>query len=108
MDLEFTTEWKNRNKGESEKTKLTYLPPIDASITNLSTICRLFQTLDAGAYVNAYRVLINYPDIFSKIYLHLRDFYFMQKAFTILGALVKRSGFEDVIFHAGVCSKSSS
>ena len=64
---------KNRVKEECEKTKLTYLPPTDASITDFGNIYKLFEmlllwagkvnvpyinlTLDAGAYVNAYRVL---------------------------------------------------
>ena len=59
-----------------EKTKLTYLPPIDSSITDFNTIYKLFEilliraekvsmpfvnlTLDAGAYINAYRVICNY------------------------------------------------
>ena len=61
---------KNRVKEEREKTKLTYLTPIDASITDFGTIYKLFEmlllragkvntpyvnlTLDAGAYINAY------------------------------------------------------
>ena len=64
---------KNRVKEECKKTKLTYLPPTDASITDFGNIYKLFEmlllwagkvnvpyinlTLDAGAYVNAYRVL---------------------------------------------------
>ena len=78
---------KNGVKEECEKTKLTYLSPIDATITDFGTIYKLFEmllpragkvnvpyvnvTLDAGAYVNAYRVLCNYPDKFSKVVLRL-------------------------------------
>ena len=61
-------------------------------------------TLDAGACVIAYRMSCNYPDKFSKIALHLGDFHFMKDVFIMLGTLVKGSGFEDVIFQAGVCS----
>ena len=57
--------------------------------------------------MNAYRVFFNYPDKFLKIALHLEDFHFMKKVFTILGTLVEESGFEDVIFQAGVCSTVS-
>ena len=35
------------------------------------------------------------------IVLRLGDFYFMKEVFTMLGTLVKGSGFEDVIFQAG-------
>ena len=71
---------KNRVKEECEKTKLTYLPPTDASITDFGTIYKLFEmlllwsgkvnmpyvnlTLDTGVYVNAYWVLCNYPNKF--------------------------------------------
>ena len=114
---------KNEVKEECEKIKLTYLPPIDASITDFGTIWKLFEmlllragkvnvpyvnlTLDVGAYVNAYRVLCNYPDKFSKIVLHIEDFHFMKEVFTMLGTLVKVSVSEDVIFQAGVCSTGS-
>ena len=114
---------KEKTAVEYMKTKLTYLPPIDVSITDFSTIYKLFEilllraeknnmpyvslTLDAGAYVNAYRVLTNYPKKFAKIVLHLGDFHFMKESFTILGTLVKGSGFEDVVFQAGVCSTGS-
>ena len=36
---------KNGVKEECEKTKLTYLPPIDASITDFGTIYKLFEML---------------------------------------------------------------
>ena len=61
---------KNGVKEEFKKTKLTYLPPINASITGFGTIYKLFEmlllmagnvnmphvnlALDTGAYVNAY------------------------------------------------------
>ena len=36
---------KNGVKEECEKTKFTYLPPIDASITDFGTIFKLFEML---------------------------------------------------------------
>ena len=114
---------KNGVKKEYEKTNLTYLPPIDALITGFGTIYKLVEilllrarkvnepyvnlTLNAEGYLNAYRVLCNYPDTFSKLVLHLGDFHFMKEIFTVLDTLMKRSGFEDVIFLAGVCSTGS-
>ena len=111
---------KNGVKEECVKTKLTYLPPTDVSVTDFGTIYKLFEmlllrarkvnvpyvnlTLDAGAYVNAYQMLCNYPNKFSKIVLHIGNFHFMKEVFTMLGTLVKGSGFEDVIFQAGVWS----
>ena len=114
---------KNGVQEERKKTKLTYFPPTNVSITDFDTIYKLFEmlllqagkvnvpyvnlTLDAGAYVNEYRVLCNYPDKFSKIVLHLGHFNSMKELFTMLGTLMKGSGFEDVIFQAGVYSTRS-
>ena len=39
--------------------------------------------------------------------MHLGDFHFMKEVFTMLGTLVKGSGFDDVIFQAGGCSTGS-
>ena len=61
-------------------------------------------TVDAGAYANAYRVVCNYPKVFSNLILHLGDFHYMEELFGIVGTLVKASGFEDIIFQAGVSS----
>ena len=111
------------NAADLKKTNLTYLPPINSPITHYDTIYELFKTLqtratitkmryvnltlDAGAYVNAYRVLCNYPKVFSNLILHLGDFHYMKELFGIVGTLVKASGFEDIIFQAGVCSTGS-
>ena len=73
----------NRDFQKLKKTLLTYLPPINSSITFFDTIYKLFEmlqtrafkakmtyinmTLDVGAYVNAYRVLCNYPEKFPKL-----------------------------------------
>ena len=63
--------------------------------------------LDAGAYVNAYSVLCNYPKVFSNLILHLGDFHHMKELFGIVRTLVKASALEDIIFQAGVRSTSS-
>ena len=64
-------------------------------------------TLNAGVYVNAYRVLCNCPKVFSNLILHLGDFHYMKEFFGIVGTLVKASGFENIIFQAGFCSTGS-
>ena len=105
------------------KTVLTYLPPLNAPITEFSTIYKLFEilqarafqsnmpyvnlTFDVGAVINAFRVLWNYPTRFSNIVLHLGDFHFMKEVFSILGKLISGSGFEDIIFQADICSTGS-
>ena len=105
------------------KTVLTYLPPLNAPITEFSTIYKLFEilqaralqsnmpyvnlTFDVGAVINGFRVLWNYQTRFSNIVLHLGDFHFMKEVFSILGKLISGSGFEDIIFQADICSTGS-
>ena len=64
-------------------------------------------TLDVGAAMNAERVLWNYPLKFKNVLIHLGDFHFMKENFGVIGKIVKGSGFEDIIFQAGVCSTAS-
>ena len=106
-----------------QKTKLTYLPPINAPITDFATMAKVFETvqerakrnntlfanitLDVGAAMTAYKVLWNYQDKFKNVVIHLGDFHFMKEVFAILGKLVTGSGFEDIIFQAGLCSAGS-
>ena len=97
-----------------EETKLTYLPPINAPITDLSTICKIFEviqkradrvnmqyaniTFDIGAAIDAHKVLWNYSEPFISIIIHSGDFHLMKETFAVLGKLVCGSGFEDVFF----------
>ena len=105
-----------------QKTKLKYLPSINAPITDFETIAKVFETvqecvkrnnilytnitLDVGAAMIAYRVLWNYPAKLKTIIIHLGDFHGMKEIFAMLGKLVTGSGFED-IFQAGLCSGGS-
>ena len=100
-----------------EKTVLTYLPPINASVTNFSTMDIVFQsiqrcaekahmpyanlTLDVRAAMNAYKLLWKYPEKYKNIIIHLDDFHFLKEGFAMLGKLVSGSGFEDIIFQRG-------
>ena len=106
-----------------QKTVLTYLPPIDAPITEFSTMAKVFDiiqeqarkksmpyaniTLDVGAAMNAYKVLWNHPERFKNVVIHLGDFHFMKEVFGVLGKVISGSGFEDVIFQSGLCSSGS-
>ena len=110
--------------GESlTKTVLTYLPPLLTPITEGNTIYKIFEiiqkraikmtipypniTFDIGAAMNAFKVLWNYPEKFSNIVIHLGDFHYMKEGFILMGKLIGGSGFEDVIFQAGICSSGS-
>ena len=99
-----------------KKTVLTYLPPINAKVTEFATIYQYLRylqrlaaevnmpyvnvTLDVGAAMNAERMLWNYPDTFKNVLIHLGDFHFMKENFGVMGKIIKGSGFEDVIFQA--------
>ena len=90
-----------RTLTKTEKTILTYLPPINSPITEFSTIYEIFEivqkkavkrnikyaniTFDIGVAMNAYKVLWNYPDKFKNIVIHLGDFHFIKEVFAILG-----------------------
>ena len=58
---------------------------------------------DIGAAMNTFKVLWNYPEKFSNIVIHL----YMKEGFILMGTLIGGSGFEDVIFQAGICSSGS-
>ena len=110
-------------KSSVQKTVVTYLPPINASVNEFSTIYRYLTamqklcfevnmpyvnvTLDCGAAINAYKLIWNYPTVFDNIIIHLGDFHFMKEIFTVLGRLVKGSGFEDIVFLSNLSSSGS-
>ena len=64
-------------------------------------------TLDVGAAMNAFKVVWNYPETFHNVVIHLGDFHLMKEIFSILGILVKGSGFEEIIFQSGLCTSGS-
>ena len=64
-------------------------------------------TLDCGAAMNAFKLVWNYPTVFDNIIIHLGDFHFMKEIFSVLGMLVKGSGFEDIVFQSNLSSSGS-
>ena len=88
---------------------MTYLPPICSPITEYSTIIEMFHqsrklhiTLDVGAAIKAFHVIWNKPDEWSDIIIHLGDFHAMMAFFLVIGRFIESSGFEDVLFQAGL------
>ena len=102
---------------------LTYLPPINAQVTDFATIFRYLSylqklaketnmpfvkvTLDVGAAMNVYKLIWNYSRIFENVVVHLVNFQFIKENFGVIGKIIKGSGFEDVVFQASVCSSGS-
>ena len=116
-------ETKLRNLHANEpirKTVMTYLPPLTTKITEYSTIKKYLDymkkltnevnmpyvslTLDVGAAMNTWKLIWNYPELYSNVLIHLGDFYYLKENF---GKLVLNSGFEDIIFQFGICSQES-
>ena len=107
----------------TEKTVMTYLPSINAPVNEFSTmfgfltymqkLCKEVNmpyvniTLDLGAAMPAYKVVWNYPNIFSNVIIHLGDFHFMKEAFAVLEMLIEGSGFEDIAFQSGISTTGS-
>ena len=110
-------------QAHSKATLMTYLPPISTPITEYSTIIEMFHksrqlakqsntsythiTLDVGAAIKAFHVVLNNPNAWSDIIIHLGDFHAMMTFFGVTGRFVEGSGFEDVLFQAGLCSSGS-
>ena len=82
-----------------QKTIETYLPPINAKVTEFMTIKRYMEylqglaedmnmpyvniTLDVGAAMNAYILTWNQPELFSNIIIHLGSFHFLKENFQV-------------------------
>ncbi|CAB3982425.1 Hypothetical predicted protein [Paramuricea clavata] len=63
--------------------------------------------LDLSAAMNAYKFIWNFPLKFNNVVIHLGDFHFIKENFGVIGGIVEASGFEDVVYQAGVCSYGS-
>ena len=102
------------------KTTITFLPVIRNPITDFSTViesiyqsqkyaakCNMIYThitTDAGAAAKFYQVVWNNPIEFKNVLIHLGDFHAMQELFTIIGKVVKGSGFEDILYQVDLCT----
>ena len=112
-----------RKNISAKKTVVTYLPPINASVTSFTTIYQYLSymqrlcveanmpyvnvTLDCGAAINCFKLIWNYSTVFDNVIVHLGDFHFMKEIFTVLGTLVKGSGFEEVVFQSNLSTSGS-
>ena len=90
----------HRDKQNLCKTVVTYLPRINAKVTEFSTIftyLEYFQnlarqanmkyvnvTLDCGAAINAYKTIWQYQMKFENVIIHLGDFHLMKENFQVL------------------------
>ena len=114
---------KCKEQSDIQKTIETYLPPINSKVTDFNTITQYMSyllelaysvimpyvniTLDVGAAINAHKLLWNKYNQFSIIIIHLGGFHFMKENFKCIGGILSLSGFEDVIFQAGLCSSGT-
>ena len=90
----------HRDKQNLCRTVVTYLPLINAKITEFSTISIYLEylknlarqanmkyvnvTLDCGAAINAYKTIWQYQRKFENVIIHVGDFHFMKENFQVL------------------------
>ena len=105
---------------ECTKTILTFLPPLIRPITEYSTVCETIYrsiklskfanmcythiTVDIGAAEKYYKVIWNNQEEFKDVIIHLGDFHGMLHFFSNVGKFISSSGFQDILFQAGMCS----
>ena len=107
-------------KEKVPKTELTFLPPIPHPITEYSTVlecirvskryaqsCNMVHrhiTADCGTAAKFYHVVWNHQEEFKNVIVHLGDFHTMQELFSIIGKVMRGSGFDDVLYQANICT----
>ena len=64
-------------------------------------------TLDVGAAIKAYHVIWNNPQAWAVIIIHLENFDAIMAFFGVFSCFVSESGFEDILFQAGLYSSGS-
>lgn len=113
----------NEQVEPTPRTHITYLPPIHRPITDYDTVVEYLSqvqsfarqvnmpfvhlTLDVGAVAKAFQVVWNFPEEYKNVIIHIGDFHLMQENFGIMGQLISNSGFEDIVFQAGLCASGS-
>ena len=89
-----------RDKQNLCKTVVTYLSPINAKVTEFSTIFTYLEyihnlarqtnmkyvdeSLDCGVTINAYKRRWQYQRMFENVIIHFGDFHFMKENFQVL------------------------
>ena len=107
-------------KLHSKMTMITFLPPILHPITQYSTVIECIRqsqklasasnmkfthiTVDGGAAMKFFHVVWNNLDEFNNVLIHLGDFHAMMEFFSTIGKFVAGSGFEEVVYQAGLCT----
>ena len=97
---------------------ITFLPPILHPITQYNTVIECIKqsqklasasnmkfthiTVDGGAAMKFFHVVWNNPDEFNNVLIHLGDFHAMMEFFSTTGKFVAGSGFEEVVYQAGL------
>ena len=94
--------WLNNHRDKQNlcRTVVTYLPLINAKITEFSTISNYLEylqnlarqanmkyvnmTVDCGAVINAYKTIWQYRRKFENVIIHVGDFHFMKENFPVL------------------------
>ena len=106
--LSVTSEYK-----EEKQTLVNYMPPINASVNELSTVQTLLQismnatrdvgqdftcvTFDLAVAKKAFDIVWNQPEIYKNVIIHLGAFHTTMSYLSVIGKLMKGSGFEEIV-----------
>ncbi|GFR71973.1 hypothetical protein ElyMa_000367300 [Elysia marginata] len=93
------------NQTPEHKSTIEYMPPINATINENSTIQKIIQfsqnaTNDLAVAKKAYNILWRRSDLYQNVFIHLGAFHTALSYLSALGKLMKGSGFDDIVVGA--------
>lgn len=105
------------------KSLIHYMPPINASVNELSTVKQILQvsqdatketgqsttfvTFDLAVARKAYALIWQNPESYKHVFVHLGVFHTMMSYLGAVGKLMKGSGLEEIVIEAGLCASGS-
>lgn len=108
---------------DNRKTTVEYMPPINAPITDNTTVMHVLKisqeasaavgqaytiiTFDLAAAKKAYEILWTYPDRFHNVIIRLGAFHMACALIGSIGKYMKGSGLEEVVVQSAVCASGS-
>ena len=110
-------------KGQEPISKVEYMPPINAPITDNSTVMHVlhisqeatdavgqpftFVTFDLAAAKKAYDIIWTYPQRFHNVIVLLGAFHMACTFMGAIGKMMRGSGLEEVLIESQVCASGS-
>ncbi|GFS01295.1 hypothetical protein ElyMa_004577200 [Elysia marginata] len=108
---------------QQTKSLFNYMPPINASVNELSTVKKVLQvsqeatqetgqqltfvTFDLSVAKKAYALVWQHPESYKNVFIHLGVFHTMMSYQGAVGKLMKGSGLEEILIEARLCASGS-